>query len=72
MTWTIHVIGAIAGSLAQQVADPQSGGVDGGQQQRAMPEHHDHKGGEPGDVDSAVAVWQESRQRPCQHRTRAW
>ena len=42
--------------LAEQVADPQTAGVDGGEQQRAMPEHHDDQRGEPGDVDGAVAV----------------
>ncbi len=44
------------GHLAEQVADPQTAGVDRGEQQRAVPEHHDHQGGEPGDVDGAVAV----------------
>ena len=43
------------GQLAEQVADAQAAGVDGGQQQRAVPEHDDDQGGEPGDVDGAVA-----------------
>ena len=44
------------GQLAEQVADVQTVGVDGGEQQRAVPEHDDHEGGEPGDVHGAVAT----------------
>ena len=40
----------------QQVADAQAARVDGGEQECAVPEHHDHEGGEPGDVDGAVAL----------------
>ena len=60
MTCTIQVTGASAGSLAQQVADAQAAGVDGGEQQCAVPEHHHDQGAEAGDVDGAVA----RRERP--------
>ena len=56
MTCTTHVIGAIAGTSPEQVADAQTAGVDGGEQERAVPEHHDHQGGEPNDVHGAVAL----------------
>ncbi len=56
MTWTIHVIGAIAGSSPSRLPIRRPPAVDGGEQQRAVPEHHDHQRGEPGDVDRAVAV----------------
>ena len=42
MTCTIQVIGATAGEFSEQVANADAVAVDGGQQQRAVPEHHDH------------------------------
>jgi hypothetical protein len=44
------------GELAEEVADAQSAGVDGGEQQRAMPEHDDDERGNADDIDSAVAA----------------
>jgi hypothetical protein len=40
----------------QQIADPKTVGVDGGEQERAMPEHHHHQGAQAGDVDGSVTA----------------
>ena len=60
------------GQLAEQVADPQTAGVDRGEQQRAVPEHDDHQCGETGDVDGAVAAGRGVVGEPCLHRAWAW
>lgn len=44
------------GQRSEQVADAQAVGVDGGEQQGAMAEHHDDQCGEPGDIDGAIAA----------------
>lgn len=54
MTCTIQVIGAIVGSSPSRLPIRRPS-VSGGEQQCAVPEHHNYQCGEPHDVDGAIA-----------------